>query len=43
MGDDRNGPLMNVLASLGLLLLVGVAYYTASHKVWPRISPFLDF
>ncbi len=41
MGDHRNGPVTNALALIGFLLLLAVAWYVASNKVWPGISQFL--
>jgi len=38
MGDHRNGPVINVLALIGFLLLLAIAWYVATHKVWPEIS-----
>jgi len=37
MGEHRNGTLMNLLGGAGLLLLLAMAWYTASQKVWPAI------
>ena len=37
MGEHRNGPWMNLAAGAGLVLLVLMAWYTASQKVWPAI------
>ena len=42
MGEQRNGPLMNLAAGVGLLLLVAMAWYTASQKVWPAIHEVLN-
>mgnify|MGYP001222997438 CR=1 FL=1 len=41
MGEHRNGPVTNLLALIGFLLLLAIAWYVASHKVWPEISQFL--
>lgn len=38
MGDYRNGPVMNILAGIGFLLLLGMAWYIASEKVIPGIQ-----
>ena len=38
MGEDRNSPLMNALGGVGFVLLLSMAWYTASAKVWPKIS-----
>lgn len=40
MGEHRNGPLINVAAGIGLLLLVGMSIYTAIEKVWPALNDF---
>jgi len=41
MGEDRNSPLMNALGGVGFVLLLAMAWYTASAKVWPKISGWL--
>jgi len=41
MGGDRNSLLMNSLAGLGFALLLAMAWYTASQKVWPEIAKWL--
>ena len=38
MGDKRNGPVTNVLAGIGFVLLLGVAGYTAFGKVLPAVQ-----
>ena len=38
MGEHRNGPVINIAAGAGLLLLVGMSIYTAAEKVWPALS-----
>jgi Mn2+/Fe2+ NRAMP family transporter len=38
MGDRANGPLLNGLAGLGFILLLGMAAYTAAFKVAPAIQ-----
>ncbi|QDV20121.1 Divalent metal cation transporter MntH [Gimesia panareensis] len=38
MGEHRNGPLMNLLAGVGFVLLLGMAWYIASEKVLPQIQ-----
>lgn len=38
MGEHRNGPLMNLLAGIGFVLLLGMAWYIASEKVLPQIQ-----
>lgn len=42
MGEHRNGLFMNLAAGAGLLLLVAMAWYTASQKVWPAIHEALN-
>lgn len=42
MGKDRNSPLMNALGGVGFVLLLAMAWYTATAKVWPKISGWLD-
>ena len=37
MGEQRNGPVMNVLAGLGLLLLLIIAVNVAITKVYPAL------
>lgn len=41
MGEHRNGPLMNLAAGIGLLLLIGISIYTAMEKVWPALRGML--
>ncbi|MCA9005761.1 MAG: Nramp family divalent metal transporter [Planctomycetaceae bacterium] len=38
MGEYRNGPVMNILAGIGFLLLLGMAWYIATQKVVPEIQ-----
>ena len=38
MGEHRNGIVMNILASIGFVLLLGMAWYIASEKVLPQIQ-----
>ena len=38
MGSQQNSGAVNLLASLGLILLLAMAYYTATHKIWPVLS-----
>ena len=38
MGDDTNGPVINAVGGVGLLLLVAMAWYTAAYKVWPELT-----
>ncbi len=42
MGEDRNSPLMNARGGVGFVLLLSMAWYTASAKVWPKISGWLS-
>jgi Mn2+/Fe2+ NRAMP family transporter len=42
MGEHRNGPLLNLAAGAGLVLLTAMAWYTATFKVWPAISAMLS-
>jgi len=42
MGNRRNGPVANVLALVGFLLLLAVAWYVATEKVWPEVSEYLN-
>jgi len=37
MGEHRNGFWLNLMAGFGLVLLVLMAWYTASQKVWPAV------
>ena len=41
MEEYRNGPIMNILAGVGVLLLIGMAWFTATQKVWPQISNWI--
>ena len=38
MGEHRNGIGVNILASIGFVLLLGMAWYIASEKVLPQIQ-----
>lgn len=38
MGDDRNGPTLNVLAGIGFVLLLGMAWRTAFHAIPSNID-----
>ncbi len=40
VGAHRNGWLANLLAAAGLVLLLGVGWYTATQKVLPQVSAF---
>lgn len=42
MGDDRTEPVMNMFALLGFILLLAIAWYTASEKVWPAVKPAVN-
>ena len=41
MGEDRNSPLLNTLGGLGFVLLLAMAWYTATAKVWPEVRVLL--
>jgi manganese transport protein len=41
MGEDRNGPVLNTLAGLGFLLLLGIAARLAVENVYPAIAKAL--
>ena len=38
MGDESNGPVMNLVAGAGFLVLLAMAGYTAVEKVWPAVQ-----
>ena len=42
MGDQRNGWGLNLLGGLGLLMLLAMAAYTATSKVWPAVAPWFQ-
>ncbi len=42
MGNHCNGWLLNTLGSVGLLMLLAMATYTATNKVWPQVSGWLS-
>jgi Mn2+/Fe2+ NRAMP family transporter len=42
MGDKRNGPLTNVLAGVGFILLLAMAAYTAFGKVLPAVQGWFN-
>ncbi len=42
MGEERNGWGLNVLGGLGFLMLLAMAAYTATYKVWPAVAPWLQ-
>ena len=41
MGKDTNTPVMNLVAGLGFVMLLAMAWYTASAKVWPKVTKWL--
>jgi manganese transport protein len=41
MGDERNRLVVNILAGLGLLVSLAIAWYTATAKVWPQVKLWL--
>ena len=41
MGEDTNTPVMNLAAGLGFAMLLAMAWYTASAKVWPKVFKWL--
>ena len=41
MGEDRNSPVMNLVAGLGFVMLLAMAWYTATAKVWPKVKVWL--
>ena len=41
MEQDRNSPGLNFVAGLGFVMLLAMAWYTATAKVWPKISKWL--
>ena len=41
MGRDRNSPGLNFAAGLGFVMLLAMAWYTATAKVWPKLSKWL--
>ncbi len=42
MGEERNGPLLNILGGLGFLILLAMAWRTAAYNVWPAIAAWLE-
>lgn len=42
MGTERNPLSLNLVALAGLLMLVAIAFYTATQRVWPQIAQWLD-
>jgi Mn2+/Fe2+ NRAMP family transporter len=38
MGNHRNGIAANLFATVGLLLLLAMAWYTATAKIWPVVT-----
>ena len=43
MGEDRNSLLLNTLGGLGFVLLLAMAWYTATAKVSPKVSVQLGY
>jgi len=41
MGEDRNSPVMNLVAGLGFVMLLAMGWYTATAKVWPKVKMWL--
>ncbi len=41
MGKDLNTPATNAVAGLGFVLLLAMAWYTATAKVWPEVKVWL--
>ena len=41
MGADRNGLVINVFALIGFVLLLAMAAYTATYKVWPEVAKWI--
>ena len=42
MGKDRNSLGLNFAAGVGFVMLLAMAWYTATAKVWPKISGWLS-
>ena len=42
MSEDRNTPTMNAVAGIGFLMLLAMAGYTATAKVWPKVNDWLN-
>lgn len=42
MGELKSGPLLNLLAAVGFLLLLGIAWYTATAKVLPTLQKLIN-
>ena len=42
MSEDRNTPTMNAVAGIGFLMLLAMAWYTATAKVWPKVNDWLN-
>ncbi|MFV2070913.1 MAG: divalent metal cation transporter, partial [Pirellulales bacterium] len=42
MGDDRNPMALNLVAGAGLLMLMAMALYTATQKVWPAVETWIN-
>ena len=41
MGEQKNGPLLNIVGWIGFLMLLAMAWNTAFNKVWPKVSEWL--
>ena len=41
MGKDTNTPATNAVAGVGFILLLAMAWYTATAKVWPKVKDWL--
>lgn len=41
MGEQKNGPLLNIVGGIGFLMLLAMAWNTAFNKVWPKVSEWL--
>jgi len=42
MGDHCNGRWMNAIGGVGFITLLAMATYTATNKVWPEVSGWLN-
>ena len=41
MGEQRNGPLLNIVGGIGFIMLLAMAWNTAFNEVWPKIKLWL--
>ena len=41
MGEQKNGPILNIVGGIGFLMLLAMAWNTAFNKVWPKVSEWL--